>query len=260
MLLALGAALSTPMERVLEPSNASAGPCQPCRFLKCPPLYDVHEDAELCQCECKLAPAWMEAKRIKKPCLGMKGCWLATNATRWDYYRVPKSGSTAMEAPLEACEAIRYHDHSDGCFESPDVCDASLLPDSRASFVVSRRPSDRFKSQFDHLHKRGEAQWVQWAKAYAPTQDTLLSYLESVFQGCTDDHCRVARIQTNFSDMSVQRHRVIFYPASYFFRESTSFICYDNELLSERYTEFMNQYFPQHCSAEPLARLNEDQR
>ena len=133
MLLALGGALSTPMERVLEPSNASPGPCQPCRFLKCPPLYDVHEDAELCQCECKLAQARMEAKRIKKPCLDMKR--LAANATHWDYYRVPKSGSTAMEAPLKACEAIRYHGHGDGCFESPDVCDASLLPDSRASFV-----------------------------------------------------------------------------------------------------------------------------
>ena len=215
-------------------------------------------------------------------------------------------GTTALGPPLKQCKAIRYHNHVDGCKESPDSCDASLLPkptsedlmcysarytdlgdafgnDTDAllrhwersgkserrnvyckpehSFVVLRRPSDRFKSQFDHMHSNapGTGAVQSWAQAYAPTQDKLLSFLESVFQGCTDDHCRVARIQANFSEFGPRDeiNRVILYPASYFFRESTSFICYDSELLSERYTEFMHQHVPG-CSAEPLERVNED--
>ena len=102
-----------------------------CLGLRCPYPYAARVDAGTFRCRCELQPE--QSVLMEQPSQ-------VANATRqWDYYRVPKSGSTAVEAILRACPNVRYHDHGDGC-KNLDVCDgrASTGP----SFVVLRRPSD----------------------------------------------------------------------------------------------------------------------
>ena len=73
-----------------------------------------------------------------------EGC---KNLSRWQYYRNPKSGSTALEKFLMECKDVAYHNHGDGC-KDQSVCDArSPRWDNTKTFVVLRDPRERLPSQ-----------------------------------------------------------------------------------------------------------------
>ena len=184
---------------------------------------------------------------------------VAKVAHQWDYYRVPKSGSTAVEAILRACPNVRYHDHGDGC-KNLDVCDgqASTGP----SFVVLRRPSDRFEAQFEHLHRK----LPTWAKHHIPTERRLAALLKEAFAGCGQHGeraaaCRVGRINDRVARLVTGgmdwEHRVILYPTQFFTRPGTRLICYDKVELAPRFARFMSTTFKS-CpvQASDVPRLN----
>ena len=222
-----------------------------CLGLRCPYPYAARVDAGTFRCRCELQPE--QSVLMEQPSQ-------VANATRqWDYYRVPKSGSTAVEAILRACPNVRYHDHGDGC-KNLDVCDgrASTGP----SFVVLRRPSDRFKAQFDHLHRKLPA----WAKQHIPTEARLARLLKEAFAGCARDGeraaaCRVERVNARVARLVTGgmewQHRVILYPAQFFTRPGTRLICYDKVELAQRFARFMSTTFAR-CpvQASDVPRLN----
>ena len=222
-----------------------------CLGLRCPYPYAARVDVGSFRCQCELQP--------EQDVLMEQPSQVAKVAHQWDYYRVPKSGSTAVEAILRACPDVRYHDHGDGC-ENLDVCDgqASTGP----SFVVLRRPSDRFKAQFDHLHRK----LPTWAEQHIPTEKRLAGLLKEAFAGCAQHgeraaacrvervNARVARLVTGGMDW---QHRVILYPTQFFTRPGTRLICYDKVELSQRFAHFMSSTFKS-CpvQASDVPRLN----
>ena len=232
--------LSSPLAFVASRPGATsllpAGHRDACQGLRCPYPYAARADMGTIRCQCRLQP---ETVLIERP------SQVASAARRWDYYRVPKSGSTAIEAILRACPDVAYHDHGDGC-ESLDVCDG--LASSGPSFVVLRRPSDRFKAQFEHLHRKLPA----WAQNHIPTERRLARLLKEAFAGCGNDGerasaCRVKRINERVAQAVTGgvewRHRVILYPTQYFTRPGTRLICYDKVELAERFAHFMSTTF-----------------
>jgi len=218
-----------------------------CDTLSCPrphvPQAIVATDGG-CSCRCKLPQEQPSPVLLFQSKLPSNG----TNA-RWDYYRVPKSGSTAIESFIHDCEKVEYHDHGNGCAPL-SVCDAKAI--YGPSFTVLRRPSDRVRSQFLHLHSRAGLEG--WAKNIIPTEAAFLEWLRFTFKDCEVGHarCRVDAINERFKPPGIPenatRHRVILYPQSFFTRKRTELVCYDKEELAERFASFMTSNFPSSCA------------
>ena len=231
-LAAIRSGAATPAS--LLPADPSRTGRDACHGLRCPHPYAarVHERR---QCRCELKPEQkVPLERVVR-----------VSHQQWDYYRVPKSGSTAVEAILRACPDVRYHDHGDGC-KSLDVCDG--MASTGPSFVVLRRPSDRFQAQFEHLHRK----MPTWAKHHIPTEKRLAGLLKAAFAGCGRDGeraaaCRVKRVNERVARAVTGgmewQHRVMLYPAQFFTRPGTRLICYDKRELARRFAYFMSTTF-----------------
>ena len=215
---------------VLLPDDQWGGCELKCVGQACPLPYYAQVELSQCSCECAL-PDNATAVQPGNATAVQPGNATAT----WDYYRIPKSGSTSFQSYLMACTSVQYHDHSDGC-PNLDICNASTKTANDRSFVVLRRPSDRLKSQFDHMHVSDP----YWSAQNLPTEQAFVELLSNTFAGCADAHCRVERINAIYP----LSHRVIMYPSRFFTRETTDAVCFHPRLLSRRMSKFMERSLP----------------
>jgi len=152
--------------------------------------------------------------------------------TKFDYFRVPKTGSM-MLIPLlqqqQCTERLTVHDHSHCCSDS-SWCNGAAF-DERGAFAVLREPCERFVSQLDHMRRVDYARFGRMA----PLDFARFLWQATGNGTCADAQCRTREVSIAYRS----RHRFILWPQAFYLPPSGDVVCYHQEHLRARLAHFL---------------------
>ncbi|KAJ1625943.1 hypothetical protein T492DRAFT_1147106 [Pavlovales sp. CCMP2436] len=196
------------------------------------------------------APALNQTTRATRDADGPGGFAPAAVGARLHYIRVPKTGSSSLKPHLQACGAVRYHDHGHGC-RPHDHCDAMRIHAKQPNaivFGVIRAPCEHFDSALRHMRSRN-VKVLPYGNQTTPMQ--LAQWLLAIRRnGCSQaipGHCASAAngpfldvqafVQKIFALFPTdnkhreEKNRVMLLPQSYYVPDAPSWsrpVCYSS--------------------------------
>lgn len=155
------------------------------------------------------------------------------------YYRVPRTGSSAVKRPLQACNGVEFlmHEESmrDAIADKQSMCGNSVV----RTLVTIRDPCDRFESAYKHAVTKHA-----WFRSRHPSISTLIQQLRKDYPGGLPYHPHGdASKKDAIKLLPLSTHNVVFWPTSFFFNAKTKHpLCFHDKPPFEQLQNITRSY------------------
>ena len=198
----------------------------------------------------------------------------ALSSGKLHYFRIPKTGSSLSKAIFHSmnCSDLIVHDHGDGCIDMP-WCNGTEWEHAARAFVVLREPTDRFASQFEHMHAVSHGQHKE-LRFKLETPRNFLAWLVAATAAChapaaaaaeapSAVACVVDALNEGYRRLThaamEHTHRVVLWPQAFFVPRTAVVLCYSRSGLTTRLGNYLGSSSA-HARCSRTVRDEDDKR